>query len=76
VKDIQEFVKEHDLTFDILHDPTGRIMRSYQMIGVPESFLIGPDGVIRQQAFETNWYADESRSLVSRMLSAAPEGAR
>ena len=66
--DIREFVKEHGLTFDILHDPTGGIMRDYQMIGVPQSFLIGPDGTIRKKAFETDWYAEENRSLVANLL--------
>ena len=66
--DIREFVKEHGLTFDILHDPTGGIMRAYQMIGVPQSFLIGPDGTIQKKAFETDWYAEENRYLVARLL--------
>jgi peroxiredoxin len=74
--DIREFVKEHGLTFDILHDPTGGIMQTYQMIGVPESFLISPDGLIQKKAFETNWYAEENRVLVGRLLAAAAEGTR
>ncbi|MBI4420327.1 MAG: TlpA family protein disulfide reductase [Gemmatimonadetes bacterium] len=68
VPDIREFVREHDLTFDILHDPTGKIMHAYQMIGVPESFLVGPDGVIRKKAFETDWYSDENRAFVAKLL--------
>ena len=63
------FAREHDLTFTILHDPTGRIQRTYQTTGVPESFLIGMDGVIyRRNAGSTNWDAEGYRDLVHRLL--------
>jgi len=66
--DIREFVREFGLTFEILHDPIGRILRTYQMIGVPETFLIDRSGVIRKKAFATNWYSDEHRALVASLL--------
>jgi peroxiredoxin len=66
--DIREFAREHGLTFDILHDPTGAIQLVYQLIGVPESFLIDQDGVIRKTAFESDWYSAENRDLVARLL--------
>lgn len=43
---IRSFVDELGVTFTILHDPDERITRAYRTIGVPESFLIGRDGVI------------------------------
>ena len=66
--DIRDFAREYGLTFDILHDPTGGIQRTYQLIGVPESFLIDKDGVIRKKAFETDWYSPENRDLVAQLL--------
>ncbi len=66
--DIRDFAREYGLTFDILHDPTGEIQRTYQLIGVPESFLIDRDGVIRKKAFESDWYSLENRTLVARLL--------
>lgn len=66
---IREFVAEYGLSFDILHDPTGTITRTYQMIGVPSSFLIDADGKIRKKTFETDWYSDENRALVADLLS-------
>jgi len=66
---LSAFASEHDLTFTILHDPTGRIQRTYQTTGVPESFLIGMDGVIyRRIAGSTNWDAEGYRDLVHRLL--------
>lgn len=66
--DIREFVREFGLSFEILHDPTGRILRTYQMIGVPETFVIDRTGVIRKKAFAADWYSDEHRALVASLL--------
>lgn len=66
--DIRDFAREYGLTFDIAHDPTGHIQRTYQLIGVPESFLIDRDGVIRKKAFESDWYSPRNRALVLELL--------
>src|SRR5574341_1567153 len=66
--DIRDFAREYGLTFDILHDPTGGIQRIYQLIGVPESFLIDRNGVIRKKAFQSDWYSAENRDVVVRLL--------
>src|SRR5574341_312471 len=67
--EVREFVREYGLTFDIAHDPTGLIQQTYQLIGVPEAFLIDRDGVIRKKAFESDWYSPENRALVSKLLA-------
>ncbi len=69
---IRRFVEEFGLSFEILHDPAGRILQTYQMIGVPESFLIDGRGIIRKKAFETDWYSWENRELVRSLLSESP----
>jgi peroxiredoxin len=48
-EDVQTFVDELDLSFDILLDPNGEIQRLYLVRGYPTSFLIDPEGVIRVQ---------------------------
>jgi len=53
--DTENFAREFGLTFEILHDPTGRIQQTYQLIGVPQSFVIDKAGVIRKKAFESDW---------------------
>jgi cytochrome c biogenesis protein CcmG, thiol:disulfide interchange protein DsbE len=45
-RDVQEFLHEHGITFDILLDPGQRITRTFRTTGVPETFLIGRDGVL------------------------------
>jgi len=44
---IIEFTEEMGASFTILHDAEQTITRNYQTIGVPESFLIDGDGVLR-----------------------------
>ncbi|MGD8319867.1 MAG: TlpA disulfide reductase family protein [Gemmatimonadota bacterium] len=68
--DLQAFADELGLTFPILHDPTGKIEQTYQTTGVPETFLIGRDGVIyKKVAGGTDWDAPVNQELVRRLLS-------
>jgi peroxiredoxin len=48
-EDVQAFVDELGLTFDILLDSTAEVQRLYQVRGYPTSFLIDADGMIRIQ---------------------------
>jgi peroxiredoxin len=43
---IAEFVRDHDISFAILHDAAETVSREFRLIGVPETFLIQPDGRI------------------------------
>jgi peroxiredoxin len=69
--DVEAFVAELGLTFDILRDPSGRIGELYQTTGLPETFLIGRDGVIyRKVAGGTRWDAPQYQELVQRLLGS------
>ncbi|MDQ3697049.1 MAG: redoxin domain-containing protein [Gemmatimonadota bacterium] len=66
---IRDFVREYDLTFDILHDPSHRIERDYQTAGIPETFVIGRDGIVRKRVFgATTWSSPANRALIARLL--------
>ena len=66
---IRDFAKEYALSFEILHDPTGGIQKSYQTTGVPETFVIGRDGTIRKKVIgAANWSSDANRALVRSLL--------
>ncbi len=68
--DLVAFANELGLTFPILHDPTGDIQQLYQTTGVPETFLIGRDGVIyKKVAGGTEWDAPVNQELVRRLLA-------
>jgi cytochrome c biogenesis protein CcmG/thiol:disulfide interchange protein DsbE len=66
---IRTFARQHALTFDILHDPTGAIEKDYQTTGVPETFVIGRDGVIRKKIIgASDWDSQGDRALISQLL--------
>jgi peroxiredoxin len=46
---VQHFIKENGITFTILRDPDEAVVRLFRAPGVPATFLIGPDGVLRRQ---------------------------
>lgn len=67
--DLEAFGREYGLTFPILHDPQGRSEDLFRTTGVPESFIIGRDGVIyRRLAGATVWDAPQYRELILRLL--------
>lgn len=69
--DVEGFAAEYGLTFDILRDPSGRIGETYQTTGLPETFLIGRDGVIyRKVSGGTLWDAPQYEELVQRLLGS------
>jgi cytochrome c biogenesis protein CcmG, thiol:disulfide interchange protein DsbE len=64
------FADSLSLTFPILWDPDGRIMRTYRTTGIPESFLIGRDGLIyRKVAGATEWDRPEYVEFIRRLLN-------
>lgn len=68
-KDVEEFVKEYGLTFDILQDQSGEIQRVYQTTGVPESFLLDKNGVIVKRVIgEHSWSSQSNQRLVADLL--------
>ena len=68
--DIRAFADSLGLTFPILHDSSGDIQRFYRTMGLPETFLIGRDGIIyRKVAGGTEWDAPGHVELIQRLLA-------
>lgn len=65
---IREFLAPYHVTYDVLLDSAGTIQKTYQSTGVPENFVIGPDGVIRKKAYAQDWNSPENRALIGRLL--------
>ncbi|MDX1645894.1 MAG: TlpA disulfide reductase family protein [Longimicrobiales bacterium] len=69
--DLRDFTEELELTFPILHDPSSSITNLYQTTGVPESFVIGKDGIIyKKVAGPTEWDATQNEELIRRLFAA------
>lgn len=67
---IREFAKQYQLTFDILHDPSKAIQRSYLTTGIPETFVIGRDGTVRRKVIGAiDWNSTDSRAVLEQLLS-------
>lgn len=66
---IREFRDRFALSFDILHDPSGRIQNRYQVNGLPTTFVIDRDGRIQRKVLGArDWdvppLSDEIRALL------------
>jgi peroxiredoxin len=71
---IRAFAKQYGLTFEILHDPQGKITEAYGITGYPETFIVGRDGVIRKKLMQaTDWGSPDARALVDRLLTERTE---
>ena len=68
---LDAFTAEMGLTFPIFQDPSGGIQRAYQTTGVPESFVVGRDGIIyKKLAGPTDWDAPVNVELIRRLLAS------
>jgi thiol-disulfide isomerase/thioredoxin len=47
IDDVHAFLEEFGVTYRVLHDPDARSMDLFSAIGLPATYLIGSDGVIR-----------------------------
>jgi cytochrome c biogenesis protein CcmG/thiol:disulfide interchange protein DsbE len=66
---LEVFARTMGLTFRILHDPSGKIQETYQTTGVPESFVVDRDGLIKKKvAGPTEWDAPANVELIRRLL--------
>jgi len=66
---IRAFADHYGLTFEILHDPTGAIASDYQTTGVPETFVIARDGVIRKKVIGADdWGSPGNQALIAQLL--------
>ena len=67
---IRDFARQFGLTFEILHDASGKIQKQYQTTGVPETFVIGRDGVIRKKVIGAAlWNSQGNRALIEQLLA-------
>ena len=68
---VAEFVRERGLTFEILHEGSGKVELDYRARGIPATYIIGRDGrirVLRQGA--SDWDSPASRAVVEQLLKS------
>ena len=53
---VGKFIRELGVTFPVLLDPAGEVRRSYEVMGLPTSYIIGRDGKFRGKVMgEREW---------------------
>lgn len=73
---VRAFVARKGLTFEVLSEGSGKIERDYQARGLPATYLIGRDGLIRMRvAGATDWNSPANRAVVAQLLGVSSHGA-
>jgi thiol-disulfide isomerase/thioredoxin len=68
---VRDFVARKGLTFEILSEGTGRIEADYETRGIPATYLVGRDGIIRKRvAGASDWNSPANRALVAQLLES------
>jgi peroxiredoxin len=69
---VQRFADSNHLGMIVAHDPQARINRSYQVVGVPTTFVIGRDGeLVWRHTGNVTDVVDEARSAIDKAIGAA-----
>jgi cytochrome c biogenesis protein CcmG/thiol:disulfide interchange protein DsbE len=74
-EDVEPFVKQLGLTFPVLLDQEGDMEGLYQTSGVPESFIIDADGIVRDRIIgPVNWSSTstEEYQLIEHLTPKSP----
>jgi peroxiredoxin len=74
--ELKAFAQQLGVTFPLVRDPEGKVQSIYQTTGVPESFLVGRDGVIyKKYAGPTEWDGSAHVNLIRNLLERDATGA-
>jgi len=71
-KDIPPFVKALNLTFPILVDSWGQTDKRYKLMGVPETYIIDRQGILREKVIgPRDWTILDNLQVVTQLLKTA-----
>jgi peroxiredoxin len=74
VKDIQPFIKSLNLTFPVLVDSWGKTDMPYKRTGVPETFIVDQQGIIREIVIgPRDWTRLDSLTVLLELLKVTPQ---
>ncbi len=65
-----ELVRRKKYTFPVLLDPEGNVGRDYGITGVPETFIIDTEGILRERIIGgDNWDSPRARAMIRARLN-------
>jgi len=71
-KQLEDYVKNHNLTFLNLLDPKSKVAVLYGVRGIPINFLINPQGkVVAYASGYREWKSEEGRKVIEQLISEA-----
>lgn len=69
-EDALAFIKEFKVTYPVVFDPTGRWLLAYGAWGLPNTYLIGPQGEgLARTSGHADWYSPGARALIQALLN-------
>jgi cytochrome c biogenesis protein CcmG, thiol:disulfide interchange protein DsbE len=72
-KDIPPFVKSLGLSFPVLVDSWGQTDKRYKLMGVPETYLIDQQGILREKIIgPRDWTLIDNLKVLSGLLKQSP----
>ena len=76
-KEIPPFVKGLNLTFPVLVDSWGQTDKRYKLMGVPETYIIDQQGVLREKVIgPRDWTRLDNLKMLTQLLKAGEKAAR
>jgi peroxiredoxin len=76
-KEISPFVENLKLTFPILTDSWGQTDKRYKLMGVPETYIIDQNGVLREKVIgPRDWTRTESIETIVQLLQKQRKSVR
>lgn len=76
-KDIPPFVGNLNLSFPILTDSWGQTDKRYKLMGVPETYIIDQNGVLREKVIgPRDWTRRESIETIVQLLQKQPKSVK
>ena len=66
---IQQYIKNYNLTFPVLLDPSQKVRKDYFIMGLPTSYLIGADGKLKGFiSGAREWNSAASKKMFSTLV--------
>lgn len=66
---VRKFIDAYHATFEVLRETSGALDNMYQTTGIPETFIIGPEGTIRRKWIGADdWTSQGNRALIAQLL--------
>jgi len=68
--EVEQFVKDNDMNFTVLHDKNSEVAKQYGVFRYPETFIIDKKGIVRQHLNgAVEWTDSDYTAYLEKLLS-------